>query len=57
VFALNLLNWVEDKTRLLAVLGRFEELIFEGHDSTRARFLHDRAGCDRRARPSRSGSA
>jgi predicted Ser/Thr protein kinase/SAM-dependent methyltransferase len=33
VFALSLLNWVEDKARLLAFLGRFEELVFEGHDS------------------------
>ncbi len=33
VFALNVLNWVQDKQRLLAFLGRFQELIFEGHDS------------------------
>jgi SAM-dependent methyltransferase len=35
VFALSLFRWVRDKTRLLAFLGRFEELIYEGHDSTR----------------------
>lgn len=42
VFALNVLNWVKDKERLLAFLGRFDELIFEGHDSLeieRARLL------------------
>jgi len=33
VFALNVLNWVEDKERLLNFLGRFREIIFEGHDS------------------------
>jgi len=33
VFALNVLNWVADKTRFLKFLGRFEEVIFEGHDS------------------------
>lgn len=33
VFALNVLNWVRSKTRLLNFLGRFPELIFEGHDS------------------------
>jgi len=33
VFALNVLNWVQDKQRLLDFLGRFEEVIFEGHDS------------------------
>ncbi len=33
VFALSLLNWVEDKARLLAFLARFEEVIFEGHES------------------------
>lgn len=34
VFALSVLNWVADKERLLAFLGRFDEVIFEGHDST-----------------------
>lgn len=33
VFALNVLNWVQDKQRLLDFLGRFEEVIFEGHDN------------------------
>jgi len=33
VFALSVLNWVADKARLLAFLGRCEELIYEGHDS------------------------
>ena len=33
VFALNVLNWVQDKSRFLDFLGRFEEVIFEGHDS------------------------
>lgn len=32
VFALNVLNWVEDKNRLMNFLGRFQEVIFEGHD-------------------------
>jgi len=33
VFALNVLNWVQDKQRLLNFLGHFKEVIFEGHDS------------------------
>lgn len=33
VFALNVLNWIKDKARLLHFLGDFKELIFEGHDS------------------------
>lgn len=33
VFALNVLNWVQGKNRFLEFLGRFEEVIFEGHDS------------------------
>lgn len=33
VFALNVLNWVNDKDRLLRFLGRFDQVIFEGHDS------------------------
>ena len=32
VFALNVLNWVENKNRLLEFLGGVEEVIFEGHD-------------------------
>jgi hypothetical protein len=34
VVALSVLHWVQDKTRFLAFLGRFEEVIFEGHDSS-----------------------
>ena len=33
VFALNVLNWVNDKDRFLKFLGSFDALIFEGHDS------------------------
>jgi predicted Ser/Thr protein kinase len=33
VFALNILNWVQDKKRFLNFLGQFHEVIFEGHDS------------------------
>ena len=33
VFALNILNWVQDKDRLLAFLANFGVVIFEGHDS------------------------
>jgi len=32
VFALSVLNWVQDKKRFIDFLGRFQELIFEGHD-------------------------
>ena len=32
VFALNVLNWVRDKQRFLNFLGRFNILIFEGHE-------------------------
>jgi hypothetical protein len=32
VFALNVLNWVQDKERLLKFLGCFNEVVFEGHD-------------------------
>jgi len=32
VFALNVLNWVQDKERLMNFLGSFNEVIFEGHD-------------------------
>jgi hypothetical protein len=35
VVALSILNWVRDKARFLAFLGRFDEVIFEGHDSNR----------------------
>jgi hypothetical protein len=36
VVALSVLHWVRDKARFLGFLGRFDELIFEGHDSSRA---------------------
>jgi Phosphotransferase enzyme family len=35
VVALSVLRWVQDKARFLAFLGRFDEVIFEGHDSSR----------------------
>jgi hypothetical protein len=35
VVALSVLHWVGDKARFLAFLGRFDEVIFEGHDSSR----------------------
>jgi hypothetical protein len=35
VIALSVLHWVQDKARFLAFLGRFDEVIFEGHDSSR----------------------
>ena len=35
VVALSVLHWVQDKARVLAFLGRFDEVIFEGHDSSR----------------------
>ena len=34
VFALNVLNWVNEKDRLLKFLSNFREIIFEGHDTT-----------------------
>jgi predicted Ser/Thr protein kinase/2-polyprenyl-3-methyl-5-hydroxy-6-metoxy-1,4-benzoquinol methylase len=34
VFALNVLNWVNDKDRLLKFFTNFPEIIFEGHDTT-----------------------
>lgn len=34
VFALNVLNWVNDKERFLRFLSNFPEVIFEGHDTT-----------------------
>ncbi len=33
VFALNVLNWVDDKDRFLRFLSNFDEIIFEGHDT------------------------
>lgn len=33
VVALSVLNWVRDKERFLAFLGRFDEVLFEGHDA------------------------
>ncbi len=33
VFALNVLNWVKDRDRLLRFLGECREVIFEGHES------------------------
>jgi SAM-dependent methyltransferase len=35
VVALSVLHWVQDKARFLAFLGRFDEVIFEGHGSSR----------------------
>ncbi len=35
VFALSVGHWVRDRARFLAFLGRFDELIYEGHDSAR----------------------
>jgi hypothetical protein len=35
VVALSILHWVRDQGRFLAFLGRFDEVIFEGHDSSR----------------------
>jgi predicted RNA methylase/predicted Ser/Thr protein kinase len=42
VVALSVLNWVADRARLLAFLGRCAELVYEGHDSARTerRRLH-----------------
>ena len=34
VFALNVLNWVNDKDRLLKFLSNFPQIIFEGHETT-----------------------
>ncbi len=34
VVALSVLHWLQDKARFLAFLGRFDEVIFEGHDSS-----------------------
>jgi tRNA A-37 threonylcarbamoyl transferase component Bud32 len=33
VFCLNVLNWVKNKKKLLSFLGKFNELVFEGHDN------------------------
>ena len=35
VVALSVLHWVQDKARFLAFLSRFDEVVFEGHDSSR----------------------
>ena len=35
VVALSVLNWVADRARLLAFLGRCDEVVYEGHDSAR----------------------
>ena len=35
VVALSVLHWMRDKARFLAFLGRFDEVIFEGHDNSR----------------------
>ena len=35
LFALSVAHWLRDQARLFAFLGRFEELIYEGHDSAR----------------------
>jgi hypothetical protein len=34
VIALSVLHWLEDKARFLAFLGRFEEVVYEGHESS-----------------------
>ena len=33
VFALSVLDWVKDKERFIKFLGRFDDVIFEGHDT------------------------
>lgn len=38
VFALSVLNWVEDKNRFMRFLGQFSEVVFEGHDSIEIEF-------------------
>jgi SAM-dependent methyltransferase len=35
VIAMSVLHWLDDKARFLAFLGRFEEVVFEGHESSR----------------------
>jgi SAM-dependent methyltransferase len=35
VVALSVLHWVRDQARFLAFLGRFDEVVLEGHDSSR----------------------
>jgi predicted Ser/Thr protein kinase/SAM-dependent methyltransferase len=35
VFALSVAHWLRDQARFFAFLGRFDELIYEGHDSAR----------------------
>ena len=32
VFALSVLNWLDDKQRFVNFLSRFDEVIYEGHD-------------------------
>jgi SAM-dependent methyltransferase/predicted Ser/Thr protein kinase len=43
VFALSLFHWVGDQARLLAFLGRCDELIYEGHASARTEWRRLRA--------------
>ena len=58
VFALSLLHWVRDRARLLAFLGRCDEVIYEGHDSARTEWRRLRArGLRRRSRWSPPASA
>jgi predicted Ser/Thr protein kinase len=33
IFALSILNWVKDKKRFMSFLSRFDDVIFEGHES------------------------
>jgi tRNA A-37 threonylcarbamoyl transferase component Bud32 len=48
VFALSVLNWVKNKERFLSFLGKFPEVIFEGHESVEVETqrFHD-AGFDK----------
>lgn len=34
VFALSVIEWLDDEARFLAFLGRFDEVVFEGHHSS-----------------------
>ena len=43
VFALSLFRWVHDQARLMAFLGRCDELIYEGHASARTEWRRLRA--------------
>lgn len=48
VFALNVLKWVRDKDRFMSFLARFNEVIFEGHESPELESLRFRdAGFER----------